>query len=461
LSLRTSLDRLRRSKTLQRRTIFLALVFVLVFGYSVSSMRKAGAWSVVIGEQVVATVDNRPQFEQQMQALLQDLEAELGRPVQLGGQITFRRAVAGVTAVAATDLAEELREKLPLVTTATSIVVEGQPVAACDTRAEAEHAVALVMERHQAQLVKRSGVEVLNCEFREEISFEECEVPLSEIREPSEAALILERGSDKVVEHKVQKGESLWAIASKTSISVTDLRLANPQIKGDLIRVGDTLNLVVPDPYLTLVSKEVYTYRQAIGFTTQLQTDSSRWPWERVITQAGRNGQKEIVVEISRVNGEEVSRKLLSETLLSNPVTQIVVQGTKVVPDRGTGRLVWPVVGKITSPFGMRNRVLHTGIDIAAPTGTPVLAADNGMVSISQSSLGGYGQVIFIDHGGGSLITVYAHLSKRLVSVGTVVEKGQVIGHVGSTGRSTGPHLHFETRVNGTPVNPLQFYPST
>jgi murein DD-endopeptidase MepM/ murein hydrolase activator NlpD len=452
---------LRRSKTLQRRAIFLACVFVAVFGYSVSAVRTWGAWSVVVGDQVVATVDNRPQFEQQLRATMEQLEQQLGRPVRLGS-ITYRRAGNGAKVVSAADLAADLVGRLPLLTTGTYIVVEGKPVAACDDQATAEQAVALVMEQYKAQLAKRSGVEILNCGFLESVTYQTGEVPIAMLKAPAEAAAILERGTDKVVEHKVQKGESLWAIAKKASLAIEDLRKANPQLKGDLIRAGDTLSLVVPDPYLNLVSREELTYRQAIPFHTQVRTDADRWPWERVIVQVGRSGQKELTVEISRVNGAEVSRKLLSEALLSEPVTQVVVQGTKIVPDRGSGRLVWPVAsGNITSPFGMRKRVLHTGIDIAGPVGTHVYAADNGTVTVSQSGLGGYGQVIFIDHGGGSMVTVYAHLSRRLVRVGDVVEKGQIIGHVGSTGRSTGPHLHFEVRINGDPVNPLQFYPRT
>lgn len=431
----------------------------LVAGYALFAYHQVGAWAVLVGGELLATVDSRYEFERHLEATIQQLQQELGRPVRLG-QITFRRVGPGAETVPAADLVAEMRQQLPLLTTGTHIVVDGQPVVATSDEAAARQAVALVLERHQAQLTKRSGVQILSLGFQETVTYQDGEVPVAMLRTPAEAATVLERGTDRVVEHRVQRGESLWTIARKAALSVTELRRANPQVRGDLVRAGDRLNLVVPDPFLTVASREQHVYRQAIPFATQVRTDAERWPWERVVLEAGRSGQKELTVEISRVDGQEVSRRLLSEVLLSEPVTRIVVQGTRMVPDRGSGTLVWPVAsGNITSPFGRRGRGMHTGIDIAGPIGTHVFAADSGTVTVSQSGLGGFGQVIFIDHGGGAKVTVYAHLSRRLVSVGDVVEKGQLIGHVGNTGRSTGPHLHFEVRIDGRPVNPLQFYP--
>ena len=122
---------------------------------------------------------------------------------------------------------------------------------------------------------------------------------------------------------------------------------------------------------------------------------------------------------------------------------------------QGSGALIWPVNGAFTSPFGMRWGRLHAGIDIAAPTGTPLRAADSGRVAIA-GWLGGYGNYTCIQHGG-ALSTCYAHQSSIGVSVGQSVSKGQVIGSVGNTGNSTGPHVHFETRVNGSPVDPMSY----
>jgi murein DD-endopeptidase MepM/ murein hydrolase activator NlpD len=117
--------------------------------------------------------------------------------------------------------------------------------------------------------------------------------------------------------------------------------------------------------------------------------------------------------------------------------------------------LIWPVSGPVTSPFGYRWGRLHAGIDIGVPYGTPIHAAASGTVVLAGWT-GGYGNYTCIDHGGG-MATCYAHQSSYAVSSGASVAQGQVIGYVGSTGHSFGAHLHFEVRINGTPVDPLGY----
>jgi murein DD-endopeptidase MepM/ murein hydrolase activator NlpD len=125
---------------------------------------------------------------------------------------------------------------------------------------------------------------------------------------------------------------------------------------------------------------------------------------------------------------------------------------------RGSGNFIWPVNGPIVSPFGMRWGRLHAGVDIAVPSGTPIRAAAAGTVAFTQpeASSGGYGNYTCIAHGGG-ISTCYAHQTSFAVSGGQQVSQGQVIGTVGCTGHCFGPHLHFEVRINGTPVDPLGY----
>jgi peptidoglycan DL-endopeptidase CwlO len=121
----------------------------------------------------------------------------------------------------------------------------------------------------------------------------------------------------------------------------------------------------------------------------------------------------------------------------------------------GSSGLIWPVNGPVVSPFGMRWGRLHAGVDIAVPAGTPIRAAQSGRV-VLLGWTGGYGNYTCIAHGG-ALSTCYAHQSRYGTSMGASVSQGQVIGYVGCTGHCFGDHLHFETRINGQPVNPMGY----
>jgi murein DD-endopeptidase MepM/ murein hydrolase activator NlpD len=121
-------------------------------------------------------------------------------------------------------------------------------------------------------------------------------------------------------------------------------------------------------------------------------------------------------------------------------------------------QFAWPLVaGQLSSPFGIRNGVMHDGIDIAAPAGTPVRAADDGSV-IYVGHLHGYGNVVILQHSGG-FVTVYGHNRRNLVSVGERVRRGEEIAELGATGRASGPNLHFEVRYDNRPQNPISYLP--
>ncbi|AEE95862.1 murein hydrolase activator EnvC family protein [Mahella australiensis] len=166
---------------------------------------------------------------------------------------------------------------------------------------------------------------------------------------------------------------------------------------------------------------------------------------------------KELEAVIRKLQAEEEARRKAQAQKNSGSSSR----GGSVV---ATGRFTWPVPGysRISSSFGYRVHPvlgvgkLHTGTDIAAPSGANVVAADGGMV-IQSGWLGAYGKAVIIDHGNG-ISTLYGHNSSLLVSIGQEVSQGQVIARVGMTGLATGPHSHFEVRINGTPTNPMQYF---
>lgn len=171
--------------------------------------------------------------------------------------------------------------------------------------------------------------------------------------------------------------------------------------------------------------------------------------------------QRDLLSRVEREIAEYESEMALAEEELAALEREIRERQS----DAGStpSRLAWPVNASVSSPFGFRihpilgTRRLHAGIDLRAGYGTLVKAAGSGKV-ILAAAYGGYGNTVVIDHGGG-LTTLYAHQSSLAVAVGHRVESGEVIGRVGSSGLSTGAHLHFETRIDGRPVDPMQFLP--
>lgn len=177
--------------------------------------------------------------------------------------------------------------------------------------------------------------------------------------------------------------------------------------------------------------------------------------------EAESNAKQQLLVQVrkNKVLYEQAERELQGTSNRILSIIRALESGSS--GSAPTGKFLWPTSGSISSGFGMRwhpilgGYRMHNGIDISAPYGQNIVAAETGTV-IYRDWLGGYGLTLIIDHGGG-VSTLYAHTSQVLVSVGQRVSRGSVVARVGSTGYSTGPHLHFEVRVNGVPQNPLNW----
>ena len=199
-----------------------------------------------------------------------------------------------------------------------------------------------------------------------------------------------------------------------------------------------------------------------IPYETVVIEDDTLYSSQRIVESAGRTGVKELRMLYTYENGRLVSEKILWETVTVEPENMVIRQGT--LPDgSATGSFIWTTnEGRISSKFGYRHIFgsldFHSGIDVVVPTGTKLYAGDGGKVIDAGKSGNSFGTYVKIDHGNG-FVTIYAHMSKVTVKTGDLVNKGDLIGYSGATGRVTGPHVHYEFRLNGEPVNPKKYLP--
>ena len=225
---------------------------------------------------------------------------------------------------------------------------------------------------------------------------------------------------------------------------------------------GTAITIEQNCPLLEVSTVEEMTLTRDILPPLETQEDATMFLGQQRVVQEGQAGQTEVLSRVVKRCGVPVASNDLSAVLLSEPTALIVGTGTKTLPELPDGCLfLWPVQGPITSDFGYRfifgETNFHRGVDIAAPQGTAINAGADGVVVFSGER-GTYGNLVILSHENGFL-TYYAHCSKLLVQPGDIVTQGQPIAAVGSTGRSTGPHCHFEVRYQNEPIDPLLYLP--
>ena len=275
--------------------------------------------------------------------------------------------------------------------------------------------------------------------------------------------------SQTVVEkhYTVVAGDSLNRIARIHDMTLSELQALNPQISGELVQIGQEVVVQRAQPYLRVQVIRTVEYTESIAYQTIKQQDTTKYNGYESVKTAGKEGSQNVVAEVTYVDGVEQSRTTKSITVTAAPVDKVVIFGAKkhntnVVVGDGvtTGKFTWPLPSCRTISSGYGGRRNHAGIDISGNgvMNKPVVAADGGtVVEVNTSGWGaGYGKYIIIDHGGGYR-TMYAHLNAVSVVNGQKVTIGQQIGLAGSTGDSTGAHLHFEIRYNGRTVNPVPY----
>lgn len=275
-----------------------------------------------------------------------------------------------------------------------------------------------------------------------------------ELLSVEEGLRLLEKGTltDKI--HTVQTGDTLFSIVNQYDVTLDQLLEINQDLTEEsVLQLGQEINVTAYAPFVDVVVKQEKQVEEVIKFETITEGTDALYKGEtRTITE-GSDGAKDVTYDMELVNGKVVSKEVLESTVTKEVVNKTIEKGTKVIPSRGTGDFSWPAVGGyLSSPYGPRWGSFHKGIDIARPSNRNIIASDNGVVEkVSYGS--GYGNYVVVNHNNGYK-TLYAHLSSVSAYVGKTVPKGAVLGTMGSTGRSTGVHLHFEVIKNGSNINP-------
>lgn len=340
---------------------------------------------------------------------------------------------------------------------AIGIYVDGKKIGAVQDRKTAEKALKDVADKYTKE---GDNIEVESVRFLEKVDIKTANTDLEDLHSEEEMVDLLCTSGEKETVHKVVAGDTLHSIAKKYDVWEDQLLADNKGINSKKLELGSNIIVKQQAPVLTYEVVEKITYDKVIEHKVEEQKSADIYEGMTETQQAGSDGLSEITARVTLQNGKKVEEEDLVTTVKEEPVTEVVLVGTKERPPTvGSGKYIWPLKDSFTktSGFGSRWGRQHKGIDLAVSVGTTVYAADGGTVVEAQYS-GSYGNVVMIDHQNGQE-TRYAHNSKLLVKKGDKVYQGQPIAKSGNTGRSTGPHVHFEIRFNGEPRNPLNYLP--
>ncbi len=261
---------------------------------------------------------------------------------------------------------------------------------------------------------------------------------------------ITKQKQEKTV-YTVVAGDCLSIVANKNNLSMAELLALNGITEDSMIRPGDQLVVTVPTPELSVIVTQRVTYEEDYNVDIIYVDNDSMYRGTSRVIDGGTTGHRVVTADVSYVDGIESSRTIVSQQIQSESQPQVIEVGTITPPT-----YIKPIYGGVfTSGFEYRWGSFHSGIDWSTPIGTPVMAAASGTV-VRAGYYSDYGYCVDISHGNGYM-TRYAHCSSLNVSVGQTVNQYQVIAYSGNTGYSTGPHVHFEVRINGTAVNPLNY----
>lgn len=455
----SSLNKSAKSKTVNKNMFgYIAVVgivalCVVLFLFSVS---KDNAQVIYLdGVQVGVLGDIVTTEEDILSMLQQNLEMQKHTEVQINSKVTLEpvRASKKVTLMSESDLINKISENLSLKIEATTIFVDGVAVGSMVD----DYKIEAILNGIKSKYIQEGVNYVTEAGFLEEIVLEKNFILENELSEFNELGELLNSNKNIAKTHTIVSGDTLFGLAIENNISLKEILQANPELEeNSILKLGSEINLVVVDPFLSVVTYEEATFTEIIPKTIEIVENNEEYQTHYKVLTSGSDGLKEVFAEVVRVNGSEADRVVIVEKLIEEAVVEVVEIGMlQTPPKKSVGSFIYPISGTLTSGYGQRWGTLHKGIDLAASYNTPIKASDGGTV-VYSGWYSGYGNCVKIDHGNG-LQTLYGHNSRNVVDVGQKVAQGEVIAYVGSTGNSTGNHVHFEILLNGVAMNPMNY----
>lgn len=467
-------------KTIAATMVFSTISFNTVFASDKEDSKQLNTvYHVYYNDKYLGTVSSKSVINKVIDEKIEKLQlAYESYNLSLGEEITYiPEEVFRPVNTNNEQIAETIRDSLQIKAEAVAIKVNGEVVGFVESREKAEEVIKnlklkYVSEEDLKKLeeiekkklngeelppLKENESRILDVQLSANVTLSLDKTLPNQILSVDETVKLLQRGTLEEKKYKVQEGDVLGSIAEKHGLKLQQLLELNPGMTEDtLLQIGQEINVTAYEPYVKVIITKEVNQKESIPYQTEYINDSSMYKGDTKVKQQGQEGQKSVTYMVTEASGSQIKKEVVSEEVITEPVNHVVIKGTKVIPSRGTGSLSWPTVGGyVSSHLGYRWGQLHKGIDIARPSDYTIKAADNGTVVFAGWD-GGYGNKIVIDHNNG-IKTVYAHLSSINVYVGQTVSKGSKIGVMGSTGNSTGTHLHFEVYKNGQLQNPLNY----
>lgn len=436
--------------------------FLILGGVQVVSANTA-AFQITVDGVGLATLPSEKEARAAIDRFLEEQSAEAGFTVVCGEDVVIEK-ISSRDAVYSSpkDAATALAGGVKVLAKAVAVCVNGQPVMYVADEETARRAIEQAKNHYGS--TEMLGVESVN--VLEQVGVIVSNVKFEEVLTAEQAANMLLFGSAQVQFHFVEtEGETFDYIANRYGLAAEDIQTANPGVDSTNMAVGEAILVSKVKPLINIQVKRTLVAQEETSFETERRDNNQMQRGETKVLTEGVPGLEEVTMEVIERNGVVASQTRVSAVTLLEPVAQVEEFGTqRQMAERGSvylgglgsGVLGWPYWGKgISSRFGYRSMGYHSGLDIMGPHGDAVVAAKEGTVILAEY-YSAYGNLVIIDHGDG-METYYGHLSAFAVGAGEKVVKGQVVGAVGATGRTTGPHVHFEVRINGKCQDPLLF----